>query len=611
MRTNLVLSILIQLLKDKNAAVRAAACKSFACLLTLIMDRNDEVFDACLSATEDIIQDVIQQTPVNFCENRSELEQMSYCALETVFPLLCMWAVKLNRFKIELAEFYLAKAETYITNMLTSQQALVSQRAICAHMKMLNYLVPFVFSDAVHSCAWLSKSNLHLAPVVGLSLPACLKTNQSNLDTFNQKVTDDNNNTNNNNDINNGSNGFSADDSSSSCPTQQNGFSTFATTNLSSSTESFMYLFDRPLQFRNKLLDPALIIEESSIVAFHDQLEQEHMIESLDWILNKFLPKFLVMMSHFSHKKFYSAIEGGIPEVLQDFLFTSISSIRQLCLLFGKHLTRTKIRPLIKEHITNQKLHSLYFIYIASLTAFEPIEQQEFEDIVLSIRQNLNIIELTRNDVEILSLSIKIIATNKEQIHSPSTRQKFLIYILDALVSYSNQIIRTTNSSSTQQQSHKAKLAIQVKNKCTGAGNKSKQDQYQQTQTKEFMIIVFRHILTCLIDQSVRPLDWAQILVTKFLPLLISLANDSTDVYVCTYARLMCAQLVETFDTYLNCPKLNKQTAGEILPALLSLKNLTEQIKASNLKRQIECLTQDLNEKFFKDENNNNSYSID
>lgn len=605
MRTNLVLSILIQLLKDKNAAVRAAACKSFACLLTLIMDRNDEVFDACLSATEDIIQDVLQQTPVNFCEHRFELEQMSYCALETVYPLLCMWAVKLNRFKIELAEFYLSKAETYITNMLTSQQAFVSHRAICAYMKMLNYLVPFVFSDAVHSCAWLSKSSLHLAPVV--SATSCTTgTTRLNSEppSEDEKAVDNNNNN---------TSGSSGEDSSSSYPAHQNGFSGFTAT---SRPEIFVHLFDRPLKFSNKLLDPTLIIEESAIVAFHDQLEQEHMIESLDWILNKFLPKFLVMMSHFSHKKFYSAIEGGTPDALQDFLFTSVSSTRQLCLLFGKHLTRTKIRPLIKEHIISHRMHSLYFIYIASLTAFEPIEQQEFEDIVSSIRQNLSIVELTRNDVEILAISIKIIATNTEQIHSPSTRQKFLTYILDALVNYSNQIIRTTSLSTSstsmqQNQSQKTKLAIQVKNKCTGAGNKNKQDQHQQTQTKEFMLIVFRHILTCLIDQSVRPLDWAQILVTKFLPLLISLANDATDVYVCTYARLMCAQLVETFDTYLNCPKLNKQTAGAILPALVSLKNLTEQIRASNLKRQIECLTHDLNEKFFKDENNNNKYSID
>lgn len=62
----------------------------------------------------------------------------------------------------------------------------------------------------------------------------------------------------------------------------------------------------------------------------------------------------------------------------------------------------------------------------------------------------------------------------------------------------------------------------------------------------------------------------------------------------------MCAQLVETFDNYLNSPKLTKQTADAIMPALSSLKTLTEQIKSSNLKRQIECLTQSLDEKFFK-----------
>lgn len=705
MRTNLILSILMQLLKDKNATVRSAACKSFSCLLTLIMDRNDEVFDACLSATEDIIQDVLQQTPVHFCEHRYELEQVRFCALETVYPLLCMWAVKLNRFKLELAEFYITKAEKYFSKLLmqssinnndcnnssqyqTAQQRrhssfvaatrssssstssfsptiisntttptvdvngngamLTSQRAISAYLKMLNYLVPFVFSDAVHSCAWLSKSNLHLpspslvdnkldestnvvvaaasennekpnsdiqekTPTINnapeqaisngqeeaeqmndLALPQPPPLQTDNSDKTLHSFTDENNNSQTNSSNNN--------NISSKIPDQTGLFQ----------------LFDRPLNFGNKLLDPTLIIDESAIVAFHDQLEQEHMIESLDWILNKFLPKFLALISHFSHGKFYMAV-GGTTDTIQEFLFSSISSTRQLCLLFGKHLTRTKIRPLIKQYITSNNVASLYSVYIASLTAFEPIEQQEFEEIVISLRQNLSMPDLTRNDVEILAISIKIIATNKEQIHSPSTRQKFLTYILDALVNYSNHMIRTSSSSSSsilnqqQQQSqqqqqprlHKVKfpsITSRVHNKCNSNSSKAEQ---QETQTKEFMLIIFRHILTCLIDQTVRPIDWAHILVTKFLPLLISLANDCSDVYVCTYARLMCAQLVETFDTYLNSPKLTKQTANAIMPALISLKGLTEQIKASNLKRQIESLTQDFNEKFFKDENNN------
>lgn len=569
MRTNLILSILIQLLKDKNAAVRSASCKSFACLLTLIMDRNDEVFDACLSATEDIIQDVLQQTPVNFCEHRFELEQMRYCALETVYPLLCMWAVKLNRFKVEIAEFYLSKAEKYFSNMLNqptqaptftdsilsdpakaaaaaiarrrsvffekkyaggvnnindqsgflaprrqssyvgnqpppdsnaNSAMLTTQRAISAYLKMLNYLVPFVFSDAVHSCAWLSKSNL---------------------------------------------------------PNQC-----------------------RQPKFSNQLLDPKLIIDESAIVAFYDQLEHEH--ESLDWLSNAFLPRFFDIMA-----KFFTST-NCTTEVVKDYLLSLSSSARQLCLLFGKHLTRTKIQPFIKQYITSHNAPALYSIYIASLTVDEPIEQRELEEIVSSIRQNLSLPNITRNDVEILALSIKIIASNSEQIHSPSTRQKFLTYILDALISYSNQNIKSignaTNSSSN---------------------TSSKADQQHQTQTKEYMLIIFRHILTCLIQPEERPPDWAHILVTKFLPSLISLANDSGDIYVCTYARLMCAQLVETFDTYLNSPKLTKQIADSMLPALESLKSLTEQIKASNLKRQIECLSHDLTEKFFNDENNN------
>lgn len=714
MRTNLILSILIQLLKDKNAAVRSAACKSFACLLTLIMDRNDEVFDACLSATEDILQDVLQQTPASFCEHRFELEQMRFCALETVYPLLSMWAVKLNRFKLELADFYLSKAEKYFSALLaqsgagsppSSQQSvragsrsessralaaaavarrrsvffesrnssasfeasrlpvtpsffaarrqsahpsalasaasaaasvasaaaaptsesgsthnsamLSSQRAVAAYLKMLNYLVPFVFSDAVHSCAWLSKSNLHHVPVV--------RQQQQEASTFAHSAGDKNPQDENNN-IHGQSpaklgelaaSGKKAAESANLKVEQKSPGQVEAESGL-------LQLFERPLKFANRLLDPALIIDESSVVAFHDQLKQEHMLESLEWILANFLPKLLSLLAHFSHPRFFASI-GATSDIIQEFLFSSISSARQLCLLFGKHLTRTKIRPLIKQHVlTNNNSSALFSVYIASLTAFEPIEQQEFEEIVLSIRQNLSLADLARNDVEILAISIKIIATNTEQIHSPSTRQKFLTYILDALVNYSNQIIRANSSSSSLETNNQQVRAggnklMAAAFKATANGIKGgrtilsgssnnanhankKNDQQQQAQTKEFILIIFRHILTCLIDQHVRPTDWAHILVTKFLPLLISLANDSTDVYVCTYARLMCAQLVETFDTYLNSPKLTKQTANAIMPALNSLKSLTEQIKASNLKRQIECLTHDLNEKFFKED---------
>lgn len=644
MRTNLILSILIQLLRDKNAAVRSAACKSFSCLITLIMDRNDEVFDACLSATEDIIQDVMQQTPMNFCEHRYELEQMRFCTLETVYPMLCMWAVKLNRFKVEIAEFYLTKAEKYFSSLslqsssaaasccalspdLTSVQSsakiaslaavarrrstylesrnsangststttstkssffssrrqssfvrslsttsnsssnsshntssmsicsphlanndainnsamLTSQRAVSAYLKMLGYLIPFVFSDAVNSCAWLSKSNMNL-PSAG--------TNP----------------------------GFSG--------------------------------------FSNRLLDPTMIIDQPAIVAFHDQLEQEHMIESLDWFLNKFLLKFLSLISYISQRRFYTAIGGSTSvEVVQEFLLSAISSTRQLCILFGKHLTRTKIRPIVKQYIANNRsLPVLYTVYIASLTSFEPMEQSEFEEIVLQVRQTLGIAELNRNDVETLALSIKIIATNTDQIQSPSMRQKFLTYILDALVNHTNQILRTNPSSnnftSGQQQTEQPMKGLNAKVKLAAARMKSNDcsssSDQQQLQIKEFMLIIFRHILTCLIDPLVRPTDWAHILVIKFLPLLIALANDSTDVYVCTYARLMCAQLVETFDTYLNNPKLTKSTADTMLPALGSLKALTEQIKASNLRRQIECLIQDLNIRFFNNDENNN-----
>lgn len=691
MRTNLILSILIQLLKDKNVLVRSAACKSFSCLLTLIMDRNDEVFDACLSATEDIIQDVLQQTPVSFCENRYELEQMRFCALETAYPLLCMWAVKLNRFKSEVADFYLAKAEKFFTTQIsatngqlassrpespglpvanssnnsgkilssvgaaakrrslffdnrsisfnqganikqepqvssslfdrrrqsafvahpsshfqngtavTSAAQLTSQRAVAAYLKLLDYLVPFVFADAVHSCAWLSKANLGL------------DQNNNNNNTESPVVNKDvNNNNNSGNTINNNNNSncndLNYDDALAKSSSTTSSTSPAPSTSSASRAsfkddvilrEGFVHLFDRPLKFKNKLLNPTLIIDESAVVAFHDQLEQEHMIESLGWILEKFLPKFLACISYFSHKSFYLAI-GGTNDIIQEFLSSSISSIRQLCLLFGRHLTRTKIRPLIKHSINTDNSISLYPIYIASLTSFEPIEQQEFDEIALTVRQNLSTPELTRGDVEILALSIKVISTNAEQIHSPSTRQKFLTYILDALVNYSNQIIKRplgsggggqNNSSNSNNSSHQSNSSKAAKNA----------DLQQQTQTKEFMLILFRHILTCLIDQTVRPTDWAHILVTKFLPLVISLANDSTDVHVCTYARLMCAQLVETFDTYLHAPELTKQSFNTMLPALNSLKGLTEQIKASNLRRQIECLTNELNERFLNE----------
>lgn len=595
-RTNLVLSILIQLLKDKNAAVRSAACKSFSCLLTLIMDRNDEVFDACLSATEDIIQDVLQQTPMNFCENRYELEQMRFCTLETVYPLLCMWAVKLNRFKVDIADFYMAKAEKFFANLLaTAPQnpnpsspttdsipnyhnlTSLSSRVSSAVAKRRSIFFDSRSSSVSGNSSTSSASSLFFganrrqsAFVGSANYQQALEANGNNcsqqtsqravaayLKMLNYSVS------------------FVFSDAVHSC-------AWLSKSKLSETKESE----DKPLKFLNKLLDPTLIIDESAIIAFHDQLEQEHMLESLDWILSTFIPKFLSLISHFSHKRFYSAI-GGTSDIIQDFLSSSISGIRQLCLLFGRHLTRSKIRPLIKQYIKTNNSPSLYSLYITSLTSFEPIEQQEFEEIVVTIRQSLNATDLTRDDIEILALSIKVISTNTEQIHSPSTRQKFLTYILDALVNYSNGQLGAKTD--------------------------------QQTQTKEFMIIIFRHILTCLIDQSVRPTDWAHILVTKFLPLIISLANDSADVHVCTYARLMCAQLVETFDTYLHSPKLTKQSVDAILPALNSLKGLTEQIKASNLRRQIEFLIDDLKEKFFKDEttsvktdeNNNNNFVAD
>lgn len=735
MRTNLILSILIQLLRDKNAAVRSAACKSFACLLTLIMDRNDEVFDACLSATEDIIQDVMQQTPVNFCEHRYELEQMRFCTLETVYPMLCMWAVKLNRFKVEIAEFYLTKAEKYFSslalhstncsvgssccsfspetansssssakaasmaavarrrstflesrngtgssasmnssgffssrrqssfvrslstasNSSTSSRAttaslsssvtaspqstdsshnsamLTSQRAVGAYLKMLSYLVPYVFSDAVNGCAWLSKSNMNI-PSASSGLESCHQDYESDSSRSGEPsklgvtLSDSGNESASAGDDAGGhsreapadmASGNLNDQGESQPKLHSKGPGYSSTNDSMGNLDTFVQLFERPLKFTNRLLNPTMIIDQSAIVAFHDQLEQEHMIESLDWILNKFLIKFLSLISYLSQRRFYAAIGGpNSSDVVQEFLLSAISSTRQLCVLFGKHLTRSKIRPIIKDYIAaNGSSPVLYTVYIASLTSFEPIEQWEFEEIVTQIRQSLTVVDLNRSDVETLALSIKIIATNTEQIQSPSMRQKYLTYILDALVSHTNQILRTSSVSSCQQSQQalglnaKVKLAAsRMKSTDRSSRSNSVSDQ-QQLQTKEFMLILFRHILTCLIDPEVRPTDWAHILVIKFLPLLIALANDSTDVYVCTYARLMCAQLVETFDTYLNNPKLTKKTADTMLPALGSLKALTEQIKASNLRRQIECLIQDLNVKFFNNDENNNSVS--
>lgn len=724
MRTNLVLSILIQLLKDKHAQVRLAACKSFACLLTLIMDRNDEVFDACLSAFEDIVQDMLLQTPTSVCEHRYELEQMRYCILETIYPLISMWAVKLNRFKLEMAEFYLTKAENYFASLLnsaggssasscnsanghnrnmmnsllamssnsssssscssaatnssatlsssatitspttptisppsnldlpaskTSRASLVAaavskrrtmffesrhaasfcsslssssssaaaaatpqahvtsgysssglgssfssslgsvsppvgklsasdttattastlrrksafvgtssllsgsdlasanssaqlagQRAVSAHLRMLSYMVPFVFSDAVHSCAWLTKSKLHLPD------EQQAVSEQQNNNNWPQSMSSS------------GASDIFADSTNAS-ETTSNKFSYNG--DFACDDEAGV----RSVKFANKLLEPTLIVDESAIIAFHEQLKQEHMtIDSISWLTDKFLIRLLDVLAYFSHKKFHLIATGNTSEIVHELLFTIIGCIRQLCLLFGKHLTRSKLRPLIKRYVATVK-PAVFFLNVVSLTAFEPIEQAEFEEILADIRQNLSHSELTRNDVENFAISVKIIATSSEQIHSPSTRQKFLTYVLDALVTYSNQI------------------------KLTG-------------QAKEFMLIIFRHILTCLIDPQVRPADWAHILVTKFLPLLILLANDSSDVYVCTYARLMCAQLVDSFDSHLSSPKLTQQTASSIMPALNSLKSLTEQIKASNLKRQIDCLTNALNEKFFKQE---------
>lgn len=507
MRTNLILSILVQLLRDKNAAVRLAACKSFACLLTLIMDRNDEVFDACLSATEDILDDVLEQAPLRFCEHRFEVEEMRFCCVETIYPLICMWAVKLNRFKVDLAEFYLSKTEDYMKNQVTQESSdnLASYRA-----KMISYLIPFVFSDAVHGCAWLSKSRL--------SLPDA-----------------NNNNT-----------------TSASQESSPNTDATKANNVQQSQQHQGFQIFDGPAKFQNKILDPTMIVDESAIIAFHDQLVQEHNIESMEWIINKFLPKLLDLIVAFSFSsKIYQSTTG---------LATAITSIRQLCLLFGKHFAKTKLRPYIKQLIASkqQDAPSLYIIYMASLTSFEPIEQLEFEEIFLMLRQNLSLSQLNRHEVETLALAIKIIATNENMIQSPSTRQKFLIYILDAL---------------------------------------------KQTKTKEFLLIIFRHILSCIIDQTIRPTEWAQILVTKFLPILIMLANDSSDVHVCTYARLMCAQLVETFDNFLSGSTLTQQAADSIRPVLASLKILTEQIQSSNLRRQIECLSIALDEKASAGEN--------
>lgn len=607
MRTNLILSILLQLLQDKNTAVRSVACRSFACLLTLIMDRNDEVFDACTSAAEDIIKDILHQPPANYCENRGEIEQMSFCALEAIFPLLCIWAVKLNRFKVEIGEFYLAKAGKYFSQLSSSSRnaysldtscnknipngkslftlslneaMIATPRIINGYLKLLKHLIPFVFTDAVNSCGAWSKNNTS-------------SQWQSNPpDTEQQKAT-------------------------------------------------VRSLFERPFKCKNQLLDPSLIIDETSIIAFHEQVDQERNTESLDWIFDVFLPRFIELSPYLSNKKLHDI---G-PDVVQDILYNLTSSIQKLCLLLGKPLTRTRIRPVIRGHMkgfdmngndtkcksngisnhnhinhnhlekssslqtetqvacqqlneslnqnSNTSQHdqssdnaarrrrsifgrsskqrvlvnghhvqpSCWFpIYLASLTAFEPIEQQELAEIVSLLRSNLDTPNIDRLDVETIAISIKLVASS-DQIHSPSTRQKFLNYILDTLAIYSNN--------------------------CTAVG-----------ETREHILIIYRHILTCLIDPVVRPPEWSQLLVSKFLPYLITLANDATDVYICTCSRLMCAQLVETFESFLHDPSLTNIMAEAILPALITLRSLTEQIKASNLNRQIVCLIGEMNKKF-------------
>lgn len=649
MRTNLILSILRQLLRDNNAAVRLAACKSFACLLTLIMDRTDEVFDSCLTATEDIIDDILRQTPLRFCEHRFEIEETRFCCLETIYPLICMWSVKLSRFKTDLVEFYFVKMEEYLKKCRTDQEQ-ASDNLACYRAKMMSYLIPFVFSDAVHACAWLSKSRLSLPDMNNNS------GNDGNNNCNSVKNLNSNNISQHQHQINNSSPSL-APHWETNLEKQETADATKIVQDESPlqqqqqqqqhDKQHGFQVFDGPAKFPNKLLDPTLIVDESAIIAFRDQLEQEHNIESVDWIMSKFLSRFIDIMVAFSFDKVYPSSSG---------LATAIGSIRQLCLLFGKHFAKTKIRPHIKQLMATsttaggcnnqQNIPALYIVYMASLTSFEPIEQHDYEEIVLNLRENLSLPQLDRQEVETLAVSIKILATNENMIHSPSTRQKFLTYILDALVNYSNQIMRTASfvrqstigDTSTSSES----MALSTSNLCTkvtknfrsqsgriaahvfrsslsldvanysgsnlgdGSTNKIGSNASQkrterlrkQTQTKEFLLIIFRHILSCLVDQTVRPTEWAQILVTKFLPILIMLANDSSDVHVCTYARLMCAQLVETFDNFLNASTLTQQSAEAIRPALKSLKNLTEQIHSSNLKRQIECLSKALDEKF-------------
>lgn len=438
-------------------------------------------------------------------------------------------------------------------------------------------------------------------------------------------------------------------------------------------------LFEKPLNLCNKLLDPSLILEASAIVAYHEQINSTHLLESLDWMLDKFLPRFLQIVSLFSNRRFQvsmgwtgsqaspgcttssnqqppsiSAVNSPSSHSLVDLLSSCIASIRNLCLLFGRQLTKTRIRGHIKDSIglasgdrigggLNQQAVNeqssnqipsnpiaLYTIQMAVLTAFEPIEQSEFDLVVSSLSSALSLPNLSRCDIEILASGISIMGGSWNHIQSPSSRQKFLGYTLDAVVSYA---IKQANISSQKQsaslykridENGNAGVQRTARNKLvdafTGsAGNQPSQqsglDANATIKAKENVLILFRHILTCLIDPVSRPTDWAHILVSKFLPTLISLANDSSDVYTCTYARLMCAKLVETFDTYFNDPKLSRAQAEASLPDLESLRALTKQIQASNLRRQIECLLSLLHSKFFNNyehdiadnvDNNNN-----
>lgn len=61
-----------------------------------------------------------------------------------------------------------------------------------------------------------------------------------------------------------------------------------------------------------------------------------------------------------------------------------------------KYLPGTDIKPSIKQHITGNNMASPYSIYIT----LEAIEKQEFEDIIFSLKQNLIMQTLARNDVE-------------------------------------------------------------------------------------------------------------------------------------------------------------------------------------------------------------------